>query len=148
MWDLSLDLHTARPRRRRRFSSMLVDSTSLAFDESLASKIRAALAARGEAADERRMFGGLAFMVRGHMCVGVTGDDLMVRVGPDQHDDALGRPHARPMDFTGRPLKGMVCVGPAGCRTAASVDAWLGRGLELVASLPVKAKKAARRGKA
>lgn len=115
----------------------------MAFDESLAERIRTAFDARGVTAEEKRMFGGLAFMVRGHMCVGVTGHDLMVRVGPDRYEDALARPHARPMDFTGRPLKGMVYVGPDGCRTAAAVEGWVERGLELATSLLAKKKKKA-----
>jgi hypothetical protein len=76
----------------------------------------------GRSADERRMFGGLAFMVNGHMCCGIVGKDLVVRTGPDHYEEALSQPHARPMDFTGRPMrrvpvdsgpKGLDSTGPA-----------------------------------
>lgn len=75
------------------------------YDHDLADRVRAALADRGDAA-ERAMFGGLTFMVGGHMCCGVTGDDLMVRLEPAAAEAALAEPGVRPMDFTGRPLKG------------------------------------------
>lgn len=82
------------------------------------------------------MFGGLCFTVAGHMCCGVTGSDLMVRVGPDQHVAALARPHARPMDFTGRPLRGYVFVGPKGTTRASQVTGWIGLALSFAATLP------------
>jgi hypothetical protein len=82
------------------------------------------------------MFGGLAFMVGGHMCCGVIGNDLMVRVGPERLEDALARPHARVMDFTGRPSRGMVYVGAGGVGTTGAVAAWVNRGLSFVRSLP------------
>lgn len=69
---------------------------------------------------ERKMFGGLAFRVRGNMCCGVVGGELMVRVGAGGYDELLAEPHARPMDFTGRPMKGMLYVGAPG--TATEVD--------------------------
>jgi hypothetical protein len=71
------------------------------------------------------MFGGLAFMVSGGMACGVVGDELMARVGPRRYEEALRRPHARPMDFTGRPLRGMVYVGADGIRTAAALKKWI-----------------------
>lgn len=84
------------------------------------------------------MFGGLAFMVHGHMAAGVLANDLMVRVGPDAYDEALAQPHARPMDFTGRPMRGLVYVGPAGTSDEASLAAWVERGLAFVDTLPPK----------
>src|SRR5262245_1246504 len=84
------------------------------------------------------MFGGLCFMVGGAMCCGLTKSDFMVRVGPGRYDDAVAQPHARPMDFTGRPLAGMVYVAPEGLRTAASLAKWVGRGVSFVSSLPPK----------
>ena len=81
----------------------------MGYDERLAERVRAVLADL-DGVREQKMFGGLAFMVRDKMCVGVTNDDLMVRLGVDGHDAALKRPHARPMDFTGRPMKGFVFV--------------------------------------
>ena len=74
----------------------------MAYDEALAERLRQVLDDQ-EGIRERKMFGGLAFMLHGNMCCGVEQDRLMVRVGPDRYDEALGRPHARVMDFTGRP---------------------------------------------
>ena len=107
------------------------------FDERLAQRVRDILAEECTAR-ERRMFGGLAFMVNGHMCCGIVGEDLVVRVGADEHKQALSQPHARPMDFTGRQMKGFVYVGPAGHRTTASLRKWIKRGLHFVLSLPQK----------
>jgi hypothetical protein len=106
----------------------------MAYDETVANRVRRALGEQGDF-DEKRMFGGLAFMVRGHMCCGIVGSEIMVRVGPDGYAEALAAPHARPMDFTGRPLTGMVYVGSAGFKTEAALDVWVGRGLAFVLSL-------------
>jgi len=84
------------------------------------------------------MFGGVAFLVRGNMCCGVVGNDLMVRVGADGYKDALARPHVREMDFTGRPLKGMVYVSAIGVRTAKQLQSWVDRGAQFAKSLPAK----------
>jgi TfoX/Sxy family transcriptional regulator of competence genes len=109
----------------------------MAYDEALAGRVRAALAAEPDVA-ERRMFGGVAFMVRGHMCCGVVGEELMVRVGAAGHADALGRPHVRPMDFTGRPMTGMVYVGRDGLAAEADLRGWVERGADHARSLPPK----------
>jgi hypothetical protein len=85
----------------------------VAYDEDLADRVRAVLPP-GEAMTERQMFGGLAFMLGGHMFCGVVMDTLMVRLGPEGAVRALSQPHVRPMDFTGRPMKGMVFVDPEG----------------------------------
>lgn len=85
----------------------------MAYDEDLADRVRAVLP-HGAAVTERQMFGGLAFMLGGHMFCGVVKDSLMVRLGPGAADRALDQLHVRPMDFTGRPMKGMVFVDPAG----------------------------------
>lgn len=116
----------------------------MAYDEKLGTRIREVL---GPSADEKKMFGGLAFMLRGHMVCGVVDRDLMVRVGADGYEEALSRPHARPMDFTGRPLTGMVYVGAEGIRTKRQLTAWVDRGQRFVATLPDK-KKAPTRAKA
>ena len=84
----------------------------MAYDEDLADRVRAVLPS--EPVTERRMFGGLAFMLGDHMACGVVKDALMLRLGPEAADRALDQPHVRPMDFTGRPMKGMVFVDPAG----------------------------------
>jgi TfoX/Sxy family transcriptional regulator of competence genes len=109
----------------------------MAYDEALAARIRRMLA-RQKGTAERKMFGGIAFMVRGNMCCGVVKDTLMVRVGPEAHADALAQPGARPMDFTGRPSKGMVYVGPEACASDAGLAKWVERGLAFAASLPAK----------
>ena len=109
----------------------------MAYDESVAARVRVTLGKSGVIA-ERKMFGGIAFMVRGNMCCGVIGDRLMVRVGPDGYRGALSRPHAEPMDFTGRPMKGFVYVEPAGFASAGDLKEWISRGLEFARSLPSK----------
>ena len=102
-----------------------------------AERIRAVL---GPAAgvSERRMFGGLAFLVGGHMCCGLLGEDLVLRLGDEAAAAALKRRHVRPMDFTGRPMKSMVYVAPAGYRSRRALESWLGRALEFVHGLPPK----------
>jgi TfoX/Sxy family transcriptional regulator of competence genes len=109
----------------------------MAYSEDVANHIREALANRGDVT-EKKMFGGLAFMVGGHMCCGVLGDELMVRVGPDQYEAALTMPDARVMTFTGKPMRGMVMVDAAGSAAEAKVAAWVERGLTFVATLPPK----------
>jgi TfoX/Sxy family transcriptional regulator of competence genes len=83
----------------------------MAFDPELAERVRTVLAGRPDIT-ERRMFGGLAFLVDGKMFIGIRNASLMARVGPQRHEDALALPHVRPMDFTGRPMKGYVYVDP------------------------------------
>ena len=84
------------------------------------------------------MFGGLAFMIGGNMAVGVINDELMIRVGKDAHDEAVGRPGARIMDFTSRPMVGWIIVSPVGFTDDASLEAWVDRGLAFAESLPAK----------
>ena len=110
------------------------------FDERLAERIRRAMARRRNLT-ERKMFGGLAFMLGGNMCCGVIGEELMVRVGPDAYEEALAQPHAREMDFTGRPLRGMVYVEKPGFRTGKQLEGWLERGLAFARTLPAKSPR-------
>lgn len=117
----------------------------MAFDETVAARVRAALA-DAPRVQERKMFGGLAFMVRGHMAVGVLNDELMVRVGAHAYKKALTRPHAREMDFTGRPLKGFVYVAPEGFRTDRDLGAWVKMALAFVAAHQPKKAKPAKEG--
>jgi TfoX/Sxy family transcriptional regulator of competence genes len=109
----------------------------VAYNERLASRVREILAEGGEV-DERRMFGGLAFMVNGHMCCGISGDDLMLRLGPDRAERALEEPHVRPMDFTGRPLRGYVFVAAPALRTEATLRRWLQLARDFITTLPPK----------
>jgi len=109
----------------------------MAYDEVLAERVRRALAGRNDLS-EKKMFGGVAFMLHGNMSCGVEKDQLMVRVGPERYEEALAQPHARPMDFTGRPMRGMVYVTPEGCRTDEALKRWVEQGLNFAASLPPK----------
>ncbi len=84
------------------------------------------------------MFGGLAFLVNGHMCCGVLKKDLVLRVKPEDYEREVARAHARPMDFTGRPMRGLIYVRPAGVRSARDLRTWISRGLECVSSMPSK----------
>ncbi len=107
------------------------------YDEQLVGRVRGVLAKKRTVA-ERKMFGGLTFMLRGNMACGVENDRLMVRVGPDAYDDALGQPHAQMMNFTGRPMKGFVFVEPAGLKSDKDLEAWVQRGVDFAMSLPAK----------
>lgn len=107
----------------------------MAYDEQLAARVRRALAGR-EGLSERTMFGGLAFMLGGHMCCGVVKDELVARLGPERAEEALRDPHARPMDFTGRPLKGFVFVAPDGVKSDDAVRQWVRQAVDFAASLP------------
>jgi TfoX/Sxy family transcriptional regulator of competence genes len=110
----------------------------VAYDKDLADRIRALLsAATAEPVTERQMFGGLAFMLGGHMFCGVVKDTLMVRLGADAAGEALGQPHVRPMDFTGRPMKGMVFVEPDGL-VGTALRQWVESAAEHARGLPPK----------
>lgn len=109
----------------------------MAYSEQLADRTRAALIA-SRRLEERTMFGGLAFVVNGHMCCGIVGEELMVRVGPDLYESSLAQPHTREMDFTGRPLKGMVYVGREGLQSERELGQWVQRSLAYVSTLPAK----------
>ncbi len=109
----------------------------MAFDEGLAERVRDVLIDHGEIV-EKRMFGGLAFMLHGNMCCGVIGEELMVRLGNEGADEARQEPHVREMDFTGRPIRSMVYVGPEGVASDEDLASWVQRGLVFASSLPAK----------
>jgi TfoX/Sxy family transcriptional regulator of competence genes len=109
----------------------------MAYDEELAERARAALAGRDGIA-EKQMFGGLAFMLHGNMCCGIVKSDLMLRLGPEGADRALDEPHTRPMDFTGRPMTGMVFVEPEAFGTDEMLEGWVDRAIAYVSVLPPK----------
>ena len=109
----------------------------MAYDEELATKIADVLAEQGDF-DERKMFGGIAFMVKGHMCCGVINEDLMLRLGPEGAAKALDDAHVRPMDFTGRPMKGYVYIAKEGLRREAKLRERIRAALDFVATLPAK----------
>ena len=112
----------------------------MAYDEVLASRIRNALA-EDPAFSEKKMFGGLAFLHRGLMFVGVSGSKLMARVGKENYQDSLGYKHVREMDFTGKPMQGYVYVEPSGIETEEQLHFWLQRCKQFVSTLPAKAAK-------
>jgi TfoX/Sxy family transcriptional regulator of competence genes len=121
----------------------------MAFDEELARRVRRVLDGEGTVT-EKHMFGGVAFMLRGHMCAGIVGDSLMVRTGSAYFEALLDEPHARPMDFTGRAMRGFLFVDPPGLTSAKDLRRWVGYGVATALALPKKSPKrkakAARRG--
>jgi hypothetical protein len=106
----------------------------MAYDEDLADRVRSVIP-RSADVIERKMFGGLAFLLDGHMFAGIVGNELMVRVGYDAAKQALERDHVREMDFTGRPAKNMIFVEPAGLRGRA-LRSWVTAAADHVRSLP------------
>lgn len=109
----------------------------MAYNETLAQRIRSTLPPTPEVV-EKKMFGGLAFMLNGNMCCGVVKDSLMARVGAENHAAALGTAHVRPMDFTGRTMKGMVFVDPPALVDDVALQAWVDRCVAFVQTLPQK----------
>ena len=117
----------------------------MAYDEKLEARIRAYLEGEKVGYESKRMFGGVCFLVAGKMALGIVKDDLMVRVGVEAYEDALESPHAREMDFTGKPLKGMVYVSPGGLTQHAALARWLEAGI--AAARRESAKAAAKKTK-
>jgi len=107
--------------------------------EKTAERVRRILAGRPEVV-EKKMIGGLSFLVNGNMCCGVTNTALIVRVGAETLERALAEPHVRPMKFAGRRLAGFVCIDPEGYRTYNTLAAWVQRGIDFVSKLPAKKK--------
>jgi TfoX/Sxy family transcriptional regulator of competence genes len=112
----------------------------MAYNERLAERIRAYFKRR-TGVEEKRMFGGLCFMLNGHMCCGIEKDRLMVRVMQDRYETLLTKLHARVMDITGKPLKGFLFVSEAGYRTATGLSRWLDEAVDCAKSEPPKKKK-------
>lgn len=117
----------------------------MAFDEALASRVRTKLVGKGDIA-ERKAFGGVMFLLGGKMCLGVHENRLMVRASPDRYEALLKRPGAGPMDFTGRPMRGFLFVGPAGVRDARALRFWVDEAVSYVRTVPAR-KGRTRRGK-
>ena len=115
----------------------------MAYDETLASRVRDLLAG-DPGLSERKMFGGLAFMLDGNMCCGIVGDRLMLRLGADLAEQALERAHVHPMDFTGKPMTGMVYVAPEGLRGRA-LRTWVEEAARFARTLPPKPPRDSRR---
>jgi len=113
----------------------------MAYDEGLAQRIREELEGRDDLPhpiSEKKMFGGLAFLLGGNMCVGVNGENLMARVGPDSYQKALSQSHAREMDFTKRPLRGFVYVDADGVEADRDLARWIDRCVEFARTLAAK----------
>jgi TfoX/Sxy family transcriptional regulator of competence genes len=106
----------------------------MAYDEQLAARIRKILHQR-KGVTEKKMFGGLSFLLHGKMCCGVLQNDLVVRIQLEVYEAALKQPYVRPMDFTGRPLKGFIYVGPEGCQTEKELSQWIEHGVEFASSI-------------
>ena len=112
----------------------------MAYDEKFADRIRKVVGPRLEVS-ERKMFGGVAFLLDGKMFCGIASDDLMVRVGPQNYEAALAEPHVRPMDFTGRPMNGYVFVSMSGVRSEKALKKWVDLAMGFVATVEKAAKK-------
>ena len=116
----------------------------MAFSEQLADRVRESLAdLRG--IEEKRMIGGLTFMYRGKMCVGIIKDDLMCRIDPDLHEQAISRKGCRTMDFTGRPMKGYVLVNDTGMQSKQDLRYWINLALDFNKKAKASKKRAARK---
>ncbi len=109
----------------------------MAYDERLAERV-ADLLLDQPALTERKMFGGLSFLLHGNLCCGVVKDELVVRVGPDAYQQSLTTPHAREMDFTGRPMKGWVFVDAAALDSEEALERWVAQGVRFALTLPPK----------
>jgi hypothetical protein len=109
----------------------------MAYDRGLADRVRSILERRA-GFSEREMFGGIAFMINGHMCCGVVKTDLMLRLTPEAVTGALRLPHTRPMDFSGKPMKSMMFVGPAGSDSDEALHEWVDSALAFVLTLAPK----------
>lgn len=112
-------------------------SPRMAYDERLAARLRSMLEGNG-AVVEKRMFGGVAFLVNGNMSVGVHKDWLIARLSAEAAAEALSRPGAKVMDLTGRPMKGWLMVAPDGVPDEESLRAWVDESVAFAASLPPK----------
>lgn len=102
----------------------------MAYDEYLADRIRKGLNDLRIPFNEKHMMGGITFMVNDKMCLGIVKEDLMVRIDPDFHEEAITLPGCRTMDFTHRPMKGFVFVSPEGIDLEEDLDFWIDKALE------------------
>jgi TfoX N-terminal domain len=109
----------------------------LSYDPAAAERVRQLLSGRSDVV-EKKMVGGLSFLVSGNMCCGITGVALMIRVGAGSREQALREPHVRPMVFAGRALSGFVCIEPDGYATDDALASWVQRGLDFVSGVPAK----------
>ena len=109
----------------------------MAYSESSAERIRKRMQ-KNSGFVEKKMFGGICFLLNGNMACGILNDDIIVRVGKDAYEDCLALPHTRQFDITGRPMTGWVMVSPEGYHSDANLKAWLQKGIDFALSLPPK----------
>ncbi len=109
----------------------------MAYDEGLVQRVREFMD-KQPMLDEKKMFGGIGFMVEGNIACGVLNDELIVRVGPDRYEESLEKKHTKVFDFTGRPMTGWIMVKPAGYETDAALKEWVKMGVGFALTLPPK----------
>jgi TfoX/Sxy family transcriptional regulator of competence genes len=112
----------------------------MAYDETLASRIREILCSV-DGFSEKKMFGGICFLLHGNMCCGVLKEELVLRIDPERGDDVLNKSHTRPFDFSGRPMKGFVLVAPGALGSAQELRDWVSLARSFVQKLPPKASR-------
>lgn len=108
----------------------------MAYNLKLAERVRSEL--DGTPFVEKKMFGGVGYLLHGNMACGVNQDNLIVRVDPEKHAALLKKPHAKPFDLTGKPMKGWIVVEPDGLKTARQLGTWVKEGVEFALTLPPK----------
>lgn len=113
---------------------------AVAFDDTLARRVRKALDSRPDLI-EKHMFGGVCFMIRGRMCCGIIDSSLMVRLDPDEADRVADQPHVRPMDFTGKPMRGYLFVDTEGIDSPKALKSWVDRCVAYIETMPTKKAK-------
>lgn len=112
----------------------------MAYNLNLAQRIREIVYGQKDAS-ERKMFGGICFMIGGNMVCGVVGDELMARINPEKHASALEKAHVKPMEFTGRSMKGYLFIEPEGIKTKRELAYWVNQGVRIAQSIPAKGSK-------
>jgi len=109
----------------------------MAYNEKLSQRVKGLLQ-KTRGIEDKKMFGGIGFLLHGNMACGILNDELIIRVGPDGYEDALALPHTRKFDIMGRAMKDWVMVSKAGCSSDQDLSTWVQRGLSFAASLPKK----------
>ena len=109
----------------------------MAYDEALAARVREQISARADVT-EKKMFGGIGFLLNGNILVGVWKESLVVRLGKEEGGETLKEPHVKEFDITGRPMKGWVMVEPEGIEGDEELSAWIQRSVKFVGKLPAK----------
>jgi TfoX/Sxy family transcriptional regulator of competence genes len=109
----------------------------VSYDQELARRIKIQLGALA-GLEEKKMFGGVGFLLKGNMACGVNKDDLVVRLDPRRSEDALSRPHVKPFSMSGRTMAGWIMVSPQGCKKDEDLKKWIREGIDYAGSLPPK----------